>query len=110
MNENEPITETMKISDVKNDLSRLVNHVYRREMRIVVEKSGIPVAAIISASDLERFNRLEQERAARFAAIDRAREAFHDVPADEIERETDRIFARNGAVANASTDVAANAE
>jgi prevent-host-death family protein len=110
MDDNEPTLEIMKISDVKSDLSRLVNHVYRREMRIVVEKSGIPVAAIISAADLERFNRLERERAACFAAIDRAREAFQDMPADEIERETDRIFARGRTIANIAVDDAAVAE
>ena len=53
----------------------------------MVEKSGIPVAAIISAEDLERFNQLEAERAARFKALDATREAFKDVPAEELERQ-----------------------
>ena len=49
MREQEPMTQTMKISEVKNTLSSLVNKVYRNETRVLVEKSGIPVAAIISA-------------------------------------------------------------
>jgi prevent-host-death family protein len=105
MREQEVMTQTMKISDVKNTLSSLVTKVYRNETRVLVEKSGIPVAAIISAEDLKRFAQLEQEREQRFAVIDRVREACADVPAEEIEAETDRIIARNRA---AGEDVAVN--
>jgi prevent-host-death family protein len=102
------MTQTMKISDVKNTLSSLVNKVYRNETRVLVEKSGIPVAAIISADDLKRFAQLEQERKQRFAVIDRMREAFKDVPAEEIEAETDRIIARNRAAdRDAAEDIVA---
>ena len=108
MHEQDPMTQTMKISDVKSKLSSLVNEVYRKETRILVEKSGIPVAAIISADDLARLAQLEQERDQRFAVIDRVRDAFRDVPAAEIEQETDRIIAglRAGDRANVD-DVAA---
>jgi prevent-host-death family protein len=94
MPEEQPPTRTMKISQVKNHLSSLVNQVYRNETRILVEKAGIPVAAIISARDLRRFSNLEQERAERFKIIDELREAFKDVDPEEIERETDRIIAQ----------------
>lgn len=93
MREPTPATRTMKISDVKNTLSRLVNQVYGGQTRVLVEKSGIPVAAIISASDLARFAPLEREREERFAVIDCMRESFRDVPADEIEREAQRSVA-----------------
>jgi prevent-host-death family protein len=93
MREQEPMTQTMKISDVKNTLSSLVNQVYRKETRVLVEKSGIPVAAIISADDLKRFAQLERERDERFAVIDRMREAYKDVPPEEIEREAKRSVA-----------------
>ena len=109
MREHEPMTQTMKISDVKNTLSSLVNKVYRKETRVLVEKSGIPVAAIISADDLKRFAQLEREQEERFAVIDRAREAFKDVPAEEIEAETDRIIARNRATHRDVVDEAAPA-
>jgi len=42
------MTQIMKISDVKNLLSSLVNEVYRKENRLLIEESGILVAAIIS--------------------------------------------------------------
>jgi prevent-host-death family protein len=60
----QPTMLTMKISEVKQQLNRLVNQVYRRETRIMVEKSGIPVAGIVSAEDLERLDRLDRERRA----------------------------------------------
>lgn len=95
-----PKTETMKISDVRSHLNTLVNRVYRKETRVVVEKSGIPVAAIVSLEDLERLDRLERERAERFAVIDEFRKAFAGVPVEEIERETDRITAEIRAEGN----------
>jgi prevent-host-death family protein len=93
MREQQPMTQTMKISDVRGQLNTLVNRVYRKETRVVVEKSGIPVAAIVSTEDLERLNRLDREREARFGVIDEMREAFAGVPIEEIERETDRVTA-----------------
>lgn len=47
---------------------------------MIVEKSGIPVAAIISVDDLHLLNRLEAERQQRFKILDEIGEAFEDVP------------------------------
>ncbi len=58
-----------------------------------VEKSGIPVAANISADELTHFVQLEREREERFAVIDHLREAFKDIPPEEIEREAERSVA-----------------
>lgn len=93
MNETRLNMRTMKITDVKNQLSRLVNEIHRHETRVLVEKSGIPVAALISVDDLNRLLRFEQERAERLKVIDEMREAFKDVPVEEIEREADRAVA-----------------
>ncbi len=89
----QPITQTMKISDVKQQLNSLVNRVYRRETRIVVEKSSIPVAGIVSAHDLQRLDQLDRERAERFKILHEIGEAFKDVPFEELERETARALA-----------------
>src|SRR3954465_2275788 len=89
----DPTPQTMKISDVKNQLSSLVNDVYRSDTRILIEKSGIPVAAIISSNDLKRYAQLEREREERFAVVDRMREAFADVSSEEIEQEATRSVA-----------------
>jgi prevent-host-death family protein len=70
-----------------------LNKVFRKETRVIVEKSGIPVAAIISADDLDRLNRLEAQRQKDFAILDEMREAFKDVPAEELEREVAKAVA-----------------
>ncbi len=95
MREPQPMTQTMKASDARQHFASVLNRVFRKETRVVVEKSGIPVAAIVSADDLKRLDRLERERAERFGVIDEIRSAFAGVPDEEIERETDRILDSN---------------
>lgn len=86
-----PIETTMNLSDTKQHLSRLVNSVARGESRVVVEKSGLPVAAIISTEEYRRFKRHEQEREAvrarMYEAFGRFSDAFDDIPDEELERE-----------------------
>jgi prevent-host-death family protein len=89
----QPTTQTMKISEVKQQLNRLVNQVYRRETRVMVEKSGIPVAGIVSAEDLRRLDQLDRERAERFKVLEEFGEVFKDVPVEELEREVARALA-----------------
>lgn len=89
----EPVTEAMKISEVKNTLSNLVNRVYRKETRVLVEKAGIPVAALVSTEDLARLQQLDREWDARTQAIERFSQAFAGVPAKEAEAEVARIIA-----------------
>ena len=77
----------------RSQFSQLLNRVSRRETRVVVEKSGVPVAAIISAQDLEELARFEAQREKDFAIIDEIRAAFKDVPDEELEREVARAVA-----------------
>lgn len=73
--------------------SEIVNQVFRKETRIVVEKSGIPVAAIVSAEDLERLTRLETQREELLRGLEAMSEPFRDIPEAEIEREVARALA-----------------
>jgi prevent-host-death family protein len=86
------MTKTIKASVARQQFSQLLNDVYRTENRVVVEKSGIPVAAIIPAKDLALLARMEAERDKEFAILDEMREAFKDVPPAEIEREVARAI------------------
>jgi prevent-host-death family protein len=98
MREQQPMTQIMNATEARQQFASVLNRVFRKETRVVVEKSGIPVAAIVSAEDLKRLDRLDQverERAERFAVIDEVRSAFAGVPDEEIERETDRILGIN---------------
>lgn len=90
----EPMTQTIAASAARQQFSQLLNNVFRREIRVVIEKSGIPVAAIVSADDLVALRRFEAERQERFTVLDRMREAFKDVPAEEVEREVARAIAQ----------------
>jgi hypothetical protein len=83
----------MKISEIKQQLDRLVNRVYRKETRVLVEKSGIPVADRVSADDLSRLDRLDRERRERYKALYEFAAGFADQTPVEIERETARAIA-----------------
>lgn len=93
MREREPMTQTMKASEAREQFSQLLNKVFRRETRVLVEKSGIPVAAIISPDDLERLNLIEEERAERFKALDESWKAFEDMPIEGVEVEVAKAVA-----------------
>jgi prevent-host-death family protein len=88
-----PVETRMKLSETKQQLSKLVNQVAQGQTRVVVEKSGLPVAAIISTEEYERFLRAEEERARRFAALHRLSDALADIPVEEIEAEVARTIA-----------------
>jgi prevent-host-death family protein len=95
VSEREPTTQTLNVTDARQQFSQVLNQVFRRETRVVVEKNGIPVAAIISAEDLRLLDRLEareRERAERFATLDEVREALRDAPDDELEREVTKAL------------------
>ena len=97
MREQQPMTQTMNISEVKNQLSSVVNRVYRKETRVLVEKSGIPVAALVSADDLSRLQQLDREWEQTTQAIERFSQAFADIPVPELEATIDEIIAENRA-------------
>lgn len=83
------MTQTLNITDTRSQLSELVNQVFRRESRIIIQKSGIAAAALISAEDLARLEAFEQ-RTADFADLAEIQGTFADVPLDEHEREVSR--------------------
>lgn len=93
MPKQQPPTQTLPISEVETSLTGLVEAISRQETRVLIEKNGSPIAALVSTDDLERLSQLEREREERFAVIDRMREAFADMSPEEIEREAERTVA-----------------
>jgi prevent-host-death family protein len=89
----QPLRQTMKISDVKSRLSSVVNAVYRKETRILIERAGIPVAALISADDLARLDALDRAWDANTRAMERISAKFADIPTEELEERIDEIVA-----------------
>ena len=86
------LTRTMKISEVKSRLNSLMNEIYRNETRVLIEKSGIPVGAIVPIADLRRLDRLGALDDEAKAVLEAMRAPFRGVPPEEIERETERIM------------------
>ena len=93
MHEHEAMTQTMKASDVRQQWSQILNKVFRKEARVVVEKSGIPVAAIVSTEDLAWLQELDARRDELFRAIDETQDAFAGVPEEALEREIRKAIA-----------------
>lgn len=93
MREPSPVTQTMNATDAMQHFASVIKRVAHKEARAIVEKSGIPVAGIVSADDLKRLNQLDRERDERFRVIDDMRAAFKGVPPEEIEEEADWAIA-----------------
>ena len=61
MGQQQIMMQTIPVSEARQKLGELVNDVYRRHVRYIVQKSGIPVVALVALSDLERWIQLDQE-------------------------------------------------
>jgi prevent-host-death family protein len=94
MREQDPMTQVMKATQARQEWSTLLNKVYRGTTRVIVEKSGIPVAAIISPQDLALLERVRAERQERFQVLERTGAAFKDVPVGEQEQAVGRALER----------------
>jgi hypothetical protein len=77
--------EKMNISSVREKLGAIFGKVYHeQDKRIIVEKSGIVVGAVISPLDLQRLVELDKKRMEFFRVIDAMREGFQDISEEEI--------------------------
>jgi hypothetical protein len=66
--------------------------VSRSATRVIVQRDGIPLAAIISVEDFQELRRLEAERDQDFAVLDEIHEAFKGISTEELEREAERAL------------------
>jgi prevent-host-death family protein len=87
MRERDALTQIINVSEVRKRWSEVLNTVFRGRRRVILEKSGIPVAAIISPEDFETYQRLLAEREARFAVVDRIRERNADKDPAQVYRD-----------------------
>lgn len=88
-----PTTETMTISNVEEGLSALVDRVSRRETRVLIEDKGAPVAAIVSAQDLQRLEELDRKWAEGERVLREFAAGFADQSDEDIEREVAKAIA-----------------
>jgi prevent-host-death family protein len=94
MSARKPEIETKKISEARSQLGGLVDRVNREESRVMLERNGKPVAAIVSARDLMQLKRFDEERERDFAVLDAISEKFMDVPVEELERQVARALSQ----------------
>lgn len=85
--------ERVTASEARQRWSELVNRVSRGDAYVVVEKCGIPAAAIIAAEDFKVFRRWLVQYRRDLALLDEFQSAFADVPPDELEREISKAVA-----------------
>jgi prevent-host-death family protein len=88
-----PVEKVMNVTDTKQQFSKVLNEVARGESYVVVEKSGAPVAAIISPRELEEYrhlkNRDNEDRERIEKNLRAFSDAFRDVPEEEFQRALD---------------------
>ncbi len=80
-------TRRIAAAAARQNLSRLLTDVRRDEEPVIIEKGGVPVAAMVPLSMLERDRRWTAERSERVALLERLRRPFRETPTAEIERE-----------------------
>lgn len=89
----QPTTKAVSAADACGQWDELLDEVSRQDTRLVVERDGKPVAAVISARDLERFSIYEAQRERDFSVLFEIGEKFKDVPLEELEREVAKAVA-----------------
>lgn len=89
-----PEIEKINASVARQQWSDLLTRVFHREARVVVEKSGIPVAAVVSTEDLERLRQFDRQREEDLRVVGEIRAAFESTSPEEIEREAERAIAQ----------------
>ena len=77
-------TKTVPALEVRTQLGQIMKDVQGGRLRVLVEKSGVPMVGIISA---EEFQRVVTEREARFAVVDRIRRRLPSVPDAQIHQD-----------------------
>ena len=77
-------TKTIPALEARTQFGQIMKDVQSGRVRVLVEKSGVPMVGIIS---VDEFERLVAEREARFAVIHRVRRRLPSVPDTEIQRD-----------------------
>lgn len=80
---------TVTASDARQRLSELVKEVFRTQSRVLIEKGGIPVAAIVPLVDVRRLEHLDRREAALFDELRAASPGLED---DELMDEVAQVI------------------
>jgi len=76
--------KTIPALEARTQLGQIMKEVQGGQIRVLVEKAGVPMVGIISADE---FQRLIAEREVRFEVVDRIRRRLPRVPETEVQRD-----------------------
>ncbi len=85
--------ETVKDSEARQHFSELMDRVRETDANVVIEKSGIPVAVLISPAEFAVFRPWNELRKERIAIIESSQAAFAGIPEEVLEREIEKALA-----------------
>lgn len=83
----------MAVAEARQRFSRILDDVRETDEPVIIEKSGVPVAAVVPLTVLDRDRRWAADRAERIALLERMRRPFRDIPTDEIETQVRKAIA-----------------
>jgi PHD/YefM family antitoxin component YafN of YafNO toxin-antitoxin module len=86
-------TITVTIADLAERLDEMMERITGNETRVVIERDGTPVAALIPAREMAWLARFEEQQAEREALLTRLGEPFKDIPPEQIEAEVAEVVA-----------------
>lgn len=81
------------VAEARQRFSQILDDVREADEPVIIEKSGVPVAALVPLTVLDRDRRWAADRAARIALLERLRRPFRDVPTGEIETQVGKAVA-----------------
>jgi len=77
-------TKIIPALEARVHLGEIMKQSFKNGARFIVEKSGIPMIAILSANEYRRFF---QEREERFKILDSIKSGLPDISSEEIEKD-----------------------
>lgn len=83
--------KTVPALEARTQFGQILKEVQGGDVRVLVEKSGVPMVGIISAQE---FQRVIAEREARFAVVDRIRRRLPKVSDRAVERDVREALKR----------------
>ena len=78
-------TKTIPAVEARVHLGKIMQLSFKKGLRFIVEKAGIPTVAIINAAE---FKRLVQEKEERFKVLDLIRAKLPNIPEEQVEKDT----------------------
>ena len=95
-------TERMSVSEARKHFSDVVTRPLRGKGRVIVEKSGTPVGAIVSIEDVRKLEELDREWAEIEDVFRRTQAGFRGTSHEELEQQIEKAIAEVEAEYDAS--------